>query len=86
MRKFMQKYYFLGLILSIISLGVQLYNSVLSWYLTSLPKSGYKTHFFLLKNDTVLYYMIEYVFLQEFAKKSRKKIKLRLDFVIFCLG
>ena len=67
----MQKYYFLGLILSIISLGTQMYNSVLSWYLTSLPKSGHKTQF-LLKNYTVLYHMIRYVFLQEYAKKTQK--------------
>ena len=71
MRKFIQKYYFLGLILSIISLGVQLYNSVLSWYLTSLPKSGYKPQLFV-KNDTVLYHMIKYVFLQEYTKKTAK--------------
>ena len=58
--------------MSIISLGVQMYNSVLSWYLTSLPKSGYKTQLFV-KNDTVLYHMIKYVFLQEYAKKSCKK-------------
>ena len=49
-----------------------MYNSVLSWYLTSLPKSGYKTYVFV-KNDIVLYHMIKYVFLQEFAKKIPQK-------------
>ena len=50
----MQKILILGLILSIISLGVQMYNSVLSWYLTSLPKSGYKTQLFV-NNDPLPY-------------------------------
>ena len=51
--------------------GTDVYNSVLSRYLISLPKSGYKTQF-LFKNDTVLYHMIKYVFLQEYAKNPAK--------------
>ena len=62
------------LILSIISLGVQMYNSVLSWYLTSLPKSGYKTQLFVKK----WYCPLPYDWICVFAgvcKKSRKKKK-----------
>ena len=61
-------------------------NSVLSWYLTSLSKSGYKTQFFCLKNDTVLCHMIKLCVFAGVCKKIPQKIKLRLDFVIFCLG
>ena len=69
-----------------ISLGVQMYNTVLSWYLTSLPKTCYKNLFFV-KNDTVLYHMIKYVFLQEYAKISRRKNKVEARFChIFSWG
>ena len=75
MLNFMQRYYFLWLILSIVSLVVQMYNSVLSWYQLFFRNQAIKSKS-LFKKDTVLYLMIKYVFLQEYAKKNSKNIKV----------